>query len=72
MASKLRFAVKPVVMHQNVLTLDHRLDIVTEDHLGIGIELWLYHIDGLVAIDAPEAALGQLVGKASTDHMGTI
>ena len=55
-----------------MLTADHGLDVLTEDHLGVGVVLRLHHVDRIVLIDASEAALGQLVGKTGTDHGGAV
>ena len=55
-----------------MLALDHRLDVVAEDHLGTGNEFRLHYIDGLVSIDGVESALGQLFGNASAQNGGAI
>jgi hypothetical protein len=55
-----------------VLAADHRLDIVTENNLGIGIVLRLHNVNGLVGIDGTEAGLGQFVGNAGTQNSGAV
>ena len=58
--------------HQHVLVADHGLDVVPEEHLVVDAEFRLHHIDRLVGVDALEAALGQLVGKAGADDGGAV
>ena len=54
---------------QDMLIADHGLGIVPEDDLAVAVILRRYHIDSLVAVNAAEAALGQLLRQAGADHL---
>ena len=57
---------------QHMLVTDHGLDVVAEDHLGVGVVLGLHHINGIVRVHAAEAALGQLLRQAGADDRGAV
>ena len=51
-----------------MLTPDHGLQIVPEDHLGVIIVFRLHHIHGLMGVDGAEARFGQLLGHAGAKN----
>ena len=54
--------------NQNSLALNHGLDVITENDLGVCIIFGLYNIDGLMGIDGVEAGLGQFLGNTGTQN----
>ena len=57
---------------QHMLAADHGLEVVTEDHLAVGVVLRGNHIDGLVAVDAHKAGAGEFLGQIGAHNLGAV
>ncbi len=60
--------------HQNehVLAADHRLDVVPENQLAVGIVFRRDHINTAMRIQRHKTAVGEFVGKAGADDFGSV
>lgn len=58
--------------NENVLALDHRNDIVTEDKLASRGVLGGDHIDGLMRVEIHKIAVSQLLGEAGSYYLSAV
>ena len=55
-----------------MLAADHRLNVVAEDHLTVGIVFRGDHINGLVRVDGHKARAGQFLCQKRPDDLGAV
>ena len=58
--------------NQNVLVLQHRNDVLTDNHLTGGIELRSDDVAGLVHVGGVESHLGELLCNVSADYLTSV
>ena len=60
--------------HQDndMLTLDHWLDIVAENHLAIGVVFRCDHVDSAVSVHGEISGACKFLGEQSTDDLGAV
>ena len=60
--------------HQDndMLTLDHWLDIVAENHLAIGVVFRRDHVDSAVSVHGEISGACKFLGEQSTDDLGAV